>query len=86
MPCARCQPRLDAGKEERSVGESRAVRADLSDVFEVLSCTEDKYDSQTMWWTGRARCRACSQAVEFEYRCGGQNYGRVFIVRGSAVN
>jgi hypothetical protein len=78
MACERCQARLDAPEEDRGVCDTAAVRRDLGDVFEVLSCTEDKYDSSTKWWTGTARCRSCGQQVEYEYRCGQQNYGRVF--------
>lgn len=78
MACAQCRPRLDV-EADRGVCSTEAVQADLGDLFEVLSCTEDKYDSGTKWWTGSARCKACGQAVDFDYRCGSQNYGRVSL-------
>jgi hypothetical protein len=73
MACARCAPILDRPREDRGGCSKEDVYHDLS-AFEILECYEDKHDSGTMWWYGRAHCRSCGQHVRFEYMCGGQNY------------
>jgi hypothetical protein len=70
MACPRCAPLLEGETDDRE-------RSELDDGFEILSETVDKYDSCTMWWYGKARCRACGQRAGFEYMSGSQSSGRL---------
>jgi hypothetical protein len=77
MACPRCLSFFARSREDRGVCDRAGVYRDLGATFEVLECHEDKYDSGTMWWYGKARCRTCGQHARFEYMCGGQNYAEV---------
>jgi hypothetical protein len=70
MTCSCCAPFIERKIDDRE-------RSELTDNFDILEETVDKYDSCTMWWYGKARCKSCGQKFDFEYRSGFQNFGKL---------
>lgn len=68
MSCKVCQPLIEASRDDRE-------RKELNDRFDILEEQTDKYDPGTMWWRGKAQCKACHQIVSFDYMAGSQNFG-----------